>query len=154
MEQLLESANAAAKILEGVNGTADLKVEQMSGLPMVSVELKKDMIANYGLDAEDVQKQVSSLITGETAGKVFEGDRKFDIVVRMDQNSVTDLEKLYQIPVSLADGSSVLLSELIELKNVQGPNQISREMVNVVSSLQQMFVELILVVTFQKHNLS
>ena len=127
LEQLLESANAAAKILEGVNGTADLKVEQMSGLPMVSVELKKDMIANYGLDAEDVQKQVSSLITGETAGKVFEGDRKFDIVVRMDQNSVTDLEKLYQIPVSLADGSSVLLSELIELKNVQGPNQISRE---------------------------
>ena len=94
---------------------------------MVSVELKKDMIANYGLDAEDVQKQVSSLITGETVGKVFEGDRKFDIVVRMDQNSVTDLEKLYQIPVSLADGSSVLLSELIELKNVQGPNQISRE---------------------------
>ncbi|MFH4151159.1 efflux RND transporter permease subunit, partial [Acinetobacter baumannii] len=68
LEQLLESANAAAKILEGVNGTADLKVEQMSGLPMVSVELKKDMIANYGLDAEDVQKQVSSLITGETAG--------------------------------------------------------------------------------------
>ena len=127
VEQLLESANAAAKILEGVKGTADLKVEQMSGLPMVSVELKKDMIANYGLDAEDVQKQVSSLITGETVGKVFEGDRKFDIVVRMDQNSVTDLEKLYQIPVSLADGSSVLLSELIELKNVQGPNQISRE---------------------------
>lgn len=127
LEQLLESANAAAKILEGVKGTADLKVEQMSGLPMVSVELKKDMIANYGLDAEDVQKQVSSLITGETVGKVFEGDRKFDIVVRMDQNSVTDLEKLYQIPVSLADGSSVLLSELIELKNVQGPNQISRE---------------------------
>jgi len=110
-----------------VNGTADLKVEQMTGLPMVSVELKKDMIANYGLDAEDVQKQVSSLITGQTAGKVFEGDRKFDIVVRMDQNSVTDLEKLYQVPVNLPDGSSVLLSELIELKNVQGPNQISRE---------------------------
>ncbi len=127
LDQLLESANAAAKILEGVNGTADLKVEQMTGLPMVSVELKKDMIANYGLDAEDVQQQVSSLITGETAGKVFEGDRKFDIVVRMDQNSVTDLEKLYQVPVNLPDGSSVLLSELIELKNVQGPNQISRE---------------------------
>ncbi len=127
LDQLLESANAAAKILEAVNGTADLKVEQMTGLPMVSVELKKDMIANYGLDAEDVQKQVSSLITGQTAGKVFEGDRKFDIVVRMDQNSVTDLEKLYQVPVNLPDGSSVLLSELIELKNVQGPNQISRE---------------------------
>ncbi|MFH4077619.1 efflux RND transporter permease subunit, partial [Acinetobacter baumannii] len=69
LDQLLESANAAAKILEAVNGTADLKVEQMTGLPMVSVELKKDMIANYGLDAEDVQKQVSSLITGQTAGK-------------------------------------------------------------------------------------
>ncbi len=66
-----------------------------------------------------MQKQVSSLITGQTAGKVFEGDRKFDIVVRMDQNSVTDLEKLYQVPVNLPDGSSVLLSELIELKNVQ-----------------------------------
>ena len=127
LEQLLELGNGVADVLEGVNGTADLKVEQMSGLPMVSVELKKDMIANYGLDAEDVQKHVSNLITGETAGKVFEGDRKFDIVVRMDQNSVTDLEKLYQIPVSLPDGSSVLLSELIELKNIQGPNQISRE---------------------------
>lgn len=85
------------------------------------------MIANYGLDAEDVQEQVSSLITGQTAGKVFEGDRKFDIVVRMDQNSVTDLEKIYQIPFNLPDGSSVLMSELIELKNIQGPNQISRE---------------------------
>jgi cobalt-zinc-cadmium resistance protein CzcA len=127
LEQLLELGNGVADVLEGVNGTADLKVEQMSGLPMVSVELKKDMIANYGLDAEDVQDQVSSLITGQTAGKVFEGDRKFDIVVRMDQNSVTDLEKLYQVPVNLPDGSSVLLSELIELKNVQGPNQISRE---------------------------
>ena len=127
LEQLLELGNGVADVLEGVNGTADLKVEQMSGLPMVSVELKKDMIANYGLDAEDVQKHVSNLITGETAGKVFEGDRKFDIVVRMDQNSVTDLEKLYQIPVNLPDGSSVLLSELIELKNIQGPNQISRE---------------------------
>ncbi len=112
------------------------------------------MIANYGLDAEDVQKQVSSLITGETAGKVFEGDRKFDIVVRMDQNSVTDLEKLYQIPVSLADGSSILLSELIELKMFKDQTRFLAKMVNVVSSLQQMFVELILVVTFQKHNLS
>ena len=85
------------------------------------------MIANYGLDAEDVQKQVSSLITGETVGKVFEGDRKFDIVVRMDQNSVTDLEKLYQIPVSLADGSSVLLSELIELKRSRTKPDFSRK---------------------------
>lgn len=127
LEQLLELGNGVAKILEGINGTADLKVEQISGLPMVSVELKRDMIANYGLDAEDVQKQVSSLITGQTAGKVFEGDRKFDIVVRMDENSVTDLEKLYQIPMNLPDGTSVLLSDLIELKNIQGPNQISRE---------------------------
>ena len=127
LEQLLELGNRVSDVLEGVNGTADLKVEQMSGLPMVSVELKKDMIANYGLDAEDVQEQVSSLITGQTAGKVFEGDRKFDIVVRMDQNSVTDLEKIYQIPFNLPDGSSVLMSELIELKNIQGPNQISRE---------------------------
>lgn len=127
LDQLLELGNEVADILEGVDGTADLKVEQMAGLPMVSVELKKDMIANYGLAAEDVQQQVSSLITGQTPGKVFEGDKKFDIVVRMDQNSVTDLEKLYQVPVNLPDGSSVLMSELIELKNIQGPNQISRE---------------------------
>ncbi len=60
LDQLLESANAAAKILEAVNGTADLKVEQMTGLPMVSVELKKDMIANYGLDAEDAKASIES----------------------------------------------------------------------------------------------
>lgn len=75
LDQLLELRNAVSDILETVNGTADLKVEQMTGLPMVSIELKKDMIANYGLDAEDVQNQLSSLITGQTAGKVFEGDK-------------------------------------------------------------------------------
>ena len=117
LEQLLELGNEVADILETVNGTADLKVEQMSGLPMVSIELKRDMIANYGLDAEDVQNKVSSLITGQTAGKVFEGDRKFDIVVRMEESSVSNLEKLYQIPMRLPDGSNVLLSDLIELKN-------------------------------------
>ncbi|MEL1747558.1 efflux RND transporter permease subunit, partial [Acinetobacter baumannii] len=61
LEQLLELGNEVADILETVNGTADLKVEQMSGLQMVSIELKRDMIANYGLDAEDVQNKVSSL---------------------------------------------------------------------------------------------
>ncbi|EPF74230.1 MULTISPECIES: efflux RND transporter permease subunit [Acinetobacter] len=127
LDQLLELGEEVAEILEGVNGTADLKVEQMTGLPMVSVELKRDMIANYGLDAEDVQNQVASLITGQTAGLVFEGDKKFDIVVRMDESSVTDLEKLYQVPMNLPNGTSVLLSELIELKTIQGPNQISRE---------------------------
>ncbi len=127
LEQLLELGNEVADILETVNGTADLKVEQMSGLPMVSIELKRDMIANYGLDAEDVQNKVSSLITGQTAGKLFEGDRKFDIVVRMEESSVSNLEKLYQIPMRLPDGSNVLLSDLIELKTIQGPNQISRE---------------------------
>ena len=127
LEQLLELGNEVADILETVNGTADLKVEQMSGLPMVSIELKRDMIANYGLDAEDVQNKVSNLITGQTAGKVFEGDRKFDIVVRMEESSVSNLEKLYQIPMRLPDGSNVLLSDLIELKTIQGPNQISRE---------------------------
>ncbi len=126
LEQLLELGNEVADILETVNGTADLKVEQMSGLQMVSIELKRDMIANYGLDAEDVQNKVSSLITGQTAGRMFEGDRKFDIVVRMEESAVSNLEKLYQIPMRLPDGSSVLLSDLIELKTIQGPNQISR----------------------------
>ena len=123
----MELGNEVADILETVNGTADLKVEQMSGLQMVSIELKRDMIANYGLDAEDVQNKVSSLITGQTAGRMFEGDRKFDIVVRMEESAVSNLEKLYQIPMRLPDGSSVLLSDLIELKTIQGPNQISRE---------------------------
>jgi cobalt-zinc-cadmium resistance protein CzcA len=70
----------------------------------------------------------------------------------MDQNSVTDLEKLYQIPVNLPDGSSVLLSELIELKNIQGPNQISRENGKRRIVITQTCVVLISVVTLLMHN--
>lgn len=126
----MELGNEVADILETVNGTADLKVEQMSGLQMVSIELKRDMIANYGLDAEDVQNKVSSLITGQTAGRMFEGDRKFDIVVRMEESAVSNLEKLYQIPMRLPDGSSVLLSDLIELKPFKVQTRFLVKMVN------------------------
>lgn len=129
MAQLLESGEQVAAVLTGIAGSADVKVEQVTGLPMLTLQPRRDVIARYGLSIGEVQTYIATLVAGEKAGDLFEGDRRFDIVVRLPEATRQNIEALKQLPVPLPNQAqaTVLLGELVEFQLAAGPNQITRE---------------------------
>ena len=132
-ETMLPTANAIASTLRTVQGAEDVKVEQVSGLPFLEIKINKGEIARLGLSHFAVQDVIGAAIGGREAGVVFEGDRRFDIVVRLPDRVRDDLEALQNLPVPIpaaAAGSapsSVPLKQIAEFSFSEGPNQISRE---------------------------
>jgi cobalt-zinc-cadmium resistance protein CzcA len=147
MDVLLRSAEDAAELVRKIPGASHVKVEPVTGLPILTVQLNRPEMARYGLNVSDVQSVVEIAVGGKAAGQVFEGDRRFDIVVRLPEELRTDIEALKQIPIPLprhepaveairasaAPGeerrqrSFVTLGSVADLAVVVGPNQISRE---------------------------
>ena len=127
MDQLLASAQAVQEVLETIEGAADIQVEQVTGLPMLSVHPKRMMLSRYGLNVEDLQTLVATGIGGENAGLIYEGDRRFELVVRLPETVRRDIDRLAFLPIPLSDGGYVPLSEVAELELAPAPNQISRE---------------------------
>jgi len=127
LQQLLISANAIRQVLEQVDGASDIQVEQVTGLPMLSVIPKRKALARYGLTVAELQDIVATAIGGESAGLIFEGDRRFNMVVRLPEQIRRDVNKLTELPISLATGGYVPLSEVATLDIAPAPNQISRE---------------------------
>lgn len=128
LDLMLASANEILKVLETLEGVADARVEQVTGLPMLSVIPNRQALATYGLDVSDVQDVVSTALAGESAGLIFEGDRRFELVVRLPENLRQDpaeLERLL-IPIEKAPWF-VPLAEVARLELASSPNQISRE---------------------------
>jgi cobalt-zinc-cadmium resistance protein CzcA len=149
MTEVGEQVEAA---LKAIPGAADVKIEQTTGLPLLTVHLDREAIARYGLTVDEVQEIVSTALGGTGVGQVFEGDRRFDLVVRLPENLRTDLAALGSLPVPLpelhADEAQVLpamlrtgarfaeaapplsfipLREIAKIEIAPGPNQISRE---------------------------
>ncbi|MBI5771242.1 MAG: CusA/CzcA family heavy metal efflux RND transporter [Verrucomicrobia bacterium] len=134
-------------VLKTIPGAADVKIEPTTGLPLLTVQLDREAIARYGLAVADVQQVVSTALGGTHAGQVFEGDRRFDLVVRLPENLRTDLDALGRLPIPLpaADQPAptlnahlstlnppplhafVPLREVAKIVIAPGPNQISRE---------------------------
>jgi cobalt-zinc-cadmium resistance protein CzcA len=133
MDQLHHLAEQAAQSLQRVPGAVDVKVEQTTGLPMLTVSIDRQKLARYGLNMMEVQEVVAAAIGGTKAGTLFEGDRRFDIVVRLPENLRGDIEVMKRLPVSLpakdAHGHTgfIQLAEVATLTLAPGPNQISRE---------------------------
>jgi cobalt-zinc-cadmium resistance protein CzcA len=127
LEQLLEHAEDVAAVLEGIPGASDVGVEQVSGLPLLTIDIQRDALRLHGLDLAMVQEVVGVAFGGATVGQVFEGDRRFDLVVRLPEHLRTDLRAMEQIPVNLPTGGFVPLREVADLNLAPGPNQISRE---------------------------
>ena len=142
LDALLKSGEEIAEVLEKIPGAADVKVEQVSGLPMLTMKIDRANISRYGLNVADVQEVVEVAVGGKEAGQVFEGDRRFDLVVRLPERLREDLEAMKRLPVSLpANGkvsegdeagvaraaSYVTLGEIAQFELAPGPNQISRE---------------------------
>ena len=127
LEQLEVSAEEILTVIESMPGAADARVEQVSGLPRLSVGPKRLAIARYGLNVMMVQDLVAAAIGGEPAGLIFEGDRRFELIVRLPESIRRDLDGLSELPVPLRNGGYVPLSEVATLDIAPAPNQISRE---------------------------
>ncbi len=147
MDVLLRNAEIAAELVRKIPGASHVKVEQVTGLPILTVQLNRTEMARYGLNVSDVQDTVEIAMGGKAAGQVFEGDRRFDIVVRMPEELRVDFDAFKQIPIPLpryepavetirASGASredrrhrsfVTLGSVADPAVIMGPNQISRE---------------------------
>jgi cobalt-zinc-cadmium resistance protein CzcA len=127
LDQLLSSGNAIARVLSGIEGAEGVKVEQVAGLPVLSIEPNRAALYRYGLNVADVQDVLAAATGGEEAGQIFEGDQRFSIVVRLPEHLRGDVANLSRLPISLPEGGYVPLGEIASLELAPGPNQISRE---------------------------
>ena len=126
LDTLLASANSVASLTKGLSGAADTRVEQVDGLPMLSVTPNRQVMARYGLNIDDIQSLVSTSIGGQQAGLIYEGDRRFKLVIRLPEPLRHDVQKLKVLPVPTPDGY-VPLQEVATLEVKPAPAQISRE---------------------------
>jgi len=130
---MLRAANRIAAVLRGVEGAADVKVEQVTGLPFLEIKIDKGEIARHGLSLSDVQDVIGIAIGGRPAGLVFEGDRRFQIIVRLPDATRNDVDALKNLPVSLPQTSpgpgtmTIPLRQIVTFSFSEGPNQVSRE---------------------------
>ncbi|MCG7351903.1 efflux RND transporter permease subunit, partial [Roseomonas mucosa] len=129
---MLQVAGQISNILNGIEGAEDVKVEQATGLPFLEITVNRAEVARRGLSVADVQAVVATAIGGREAGMVYEGDRRFAIVVRLPENLRGNFETLRSLPVPLPPvagrpAASVPLQQVATLRVVEGPNQISRE---------------------------
>jgi heavy metal efflux system protein len=146
LDVLIQSGAQVQAVLQKVPGAADVKTEQVSGLPVLTVRLNRQALSRYGISVGDVQNLVEIAVGGKTAGRVFEGDRRFEIIVRLPEHLRSDIQAIRSLPVPLPPiesqtkamtalwGNSPLaqiryvpLSELAQIELAPGPNLISRE---------------------------
>lgn len=124
---LLSLGNRIAAVIRPTPGAQDVKVEQASGLPMLTIEPRRAALDRYGLNVADVQDVIAVALGGKESGQVYEGDRRFDIVVRLPEALRTNLAAIARLPVPLRAGGYVPLAEVATLDLTTGPNQVSRE---------------------------
>ena len=132
MAVLEKSAQTVAGMLQQIAGASEVKVEQTTGLPMLTVQIDREKASRYGLNMGDVQDAISTAMGGTEAGTVFQGDRRFDIQVRLPDAVRNDLQALSRLPIALPRGADgrigfVPLSAVATFETAPGPNQVSRE---------------------------
>ncbi len=144
LDQLVRTAAQVQQVMASVPGAADVKTEQVTGLPLLTVVPNRAALAGYGLNPSQVQETVATAIGGEEAGQLFEGDRRFDLVVRLPESLREDPAALADLPIALGDSAqadettrsgasaagmprTVPLREVATIESQLGPNQINRE---------------------------
>ena len=125
--QLQKTAVQVASALRDTPGSADVRVEQAAGLPTLTISVDRFAAANYGLSAADVSEAVSAAIGGASAGQIFEGDRRFDVVVRLTDAERDNPAALAALPLTTITGMTVPLSSVARIQVAEGRNQISRD---------------------------
>ncbi|MGI5310715.1 efflux RND transporter permease subunit [Rheinheimera sp. WS51] len=127
LDVLLSVANSIEQVANSISGAADVKTEQVSGLPVLSVMPKLTALSRYGLTVSQFQDIIAMSIGGEEAGLIYEGDRRFQLIVRLPEQIRSDIDSLSWLPIPTPDGGYVPLNEIATLDIQPAPAQISRE---------------------------
>lgn len=127
LDTLSAYANKVSKVIQGVKGATSPQVERVSGLPQINVTYDRTRIANYGLNVQDVNDVLSTAFAGKSAGVVFENERRFDLVVRLDSAHRGSIDDVSNLMIATATGNQIPLSQLATVEYKLGPAQISRE---------------------------
>lgn len=126
LNTLASEAARVARLIEGVKGVSGIKVEEVTGLPQIQIHYDHSRLAHYGISVSDVNATVETAFAGATAGAVYEGERKFDIVVRLDKR-LRDIETLRNLAISLPEGGTVPLAQIARISEEEAPAQVSHE---------------------------
>jgi len=127
LEQLVKYGNQIAGLVPNIKGAEDLYVEKMTGLKQIVINYNRSQLAYYGLNVSDVNTIVNTAFAGQVAGSVYEGEKRFDLVVRLaseNRGSITDIQNLY---ITAPNGAQIPLANLAEVSFKTGPNQIQRD---------------------------
>ncbi|SFW26967.1 cobalt-zinc-cadmium resistance protein CzcA [Sinomicrobium oceani] len=127
LEVLTTKVQEMAAIIQTVPGAGDVNPERTSGLPQMTVRYNRDKIAQYGLDIQKLNEYVSSAFAGGVAGVIFEGEKRFDLVIRFDENHRRSIEDLRTLYIDLPNRTQVPIKEVADISYVPGPMQISRD---------------------------
>lgn len=127
LDVLRTTADEITRIVQQIEGAADVQAEQVSGQPQLQIVVDRAAIARYGINVDRVLEAVEVAVGGETAGQVFEGQRRFDIFVRLQEPYRKDLEAVSSILIPSPSGANLPLGQLAQLREIIGPKQISRE---------------------------
>lgn len=127
LDKLFSEANKTVPIIKGIEGLTDIKVEQVTGMPQLVVKYNRNKIAQYGLNISDVNRILNTAYAGGTTGVVYEGEKKFDLVVRIPKNQDTDIDALKSLLIPTPKGNQIPLNEIAEITFKTAPSQISRE---------------------------
>jgi cobalt-zinc-cadmium resistance protein CzcA len=127
LDALKKTGDQIAAVVSKVRGAEDAKVEQISGLPQLQIKPDRAAIARYGLNVEDVNTLVESVVAGKEAGQVYEGEQRFDLVVRLKEDAGRDVEAIKNLLLLAPNGQRVPLAQVADVALVEGPAQISRE---------------------------
>ncbi|MGE5945022.1 MAG: CusA/CzcA family heavy metal efflux RND transporter, partial [Flavobacteriales bacterium] len=124
---LANKANQIKSLIEHVDGASDIIIEKVEGLPQMSVKFNRNKIARYGLNISEINQLISMGFAGTTIGTVFEGEKRFDMVVRLDDEHRNNIENLQDLYIDTPNGSKIPLSELADITYTTGPAKISRD---------------------------
>ena len=124
---LQQKAEQAEAIMNTIRGVGDIRVEPVAGLQQLVIDYDRTKLAKYGLDIQSLNRSISTGFAGESAGYIYEGERRFDLVVRLDKPFRQDIEQIRGLYISLPDGDQIPLKEVANVSYQEGPAQISRD---------------------------
>ncbi|HRH41676.1 MAG TPA: CusA/CzcA family heavy metal efflux RND transporter, partial [Pyrinomonadaceae bacterium] len=127
IDVLKGKADEITRVLQTIDGAADVKAEVTTGLPQLQIKPDRTAIARYGLNVEDVHDTVEAIFAGKEAGQVIEGEQRFDLVIRLNEEASRNVESIKNLLLTARNGSRVPLGQIAEIKLVEAAAQISRE---------------------------
>lgn len=127
LDTLAHYAELLGEVTKKVDGARDLYVETVTGMPQIVIQYKRDVMAKYGLNISEINNTVNAAFAGAVTGQVYEGERRFDMVVRLENEQRKNLSDVQNLLISTNKGTQIPLYQVADVEEIEGPNQIQRE---------------------------